>query len=117
MFSYLYEWIMNLSYYMVMVTAVMHIVPNSDYKRYIRFFTGLVLTVMLTDPFFRLLGMGQLWQNLYESPVYREQVEKMEEGAQYLKEMSKDVEKEFEDVWLKDDDSTSIGVDEIKIGR
>lgn len=41
----------------------------------------------------------------------------MEEGAQYLKEMSKDVEKEFEDVWLKDDDSTSIGVDEIKIGR
>ena len=93
MFSYLYEWIMKLSFYMVMVTMVLHVVPNSDYKRYIRFFTGLVLTVMLTDPFFRLLGMGQLWQNLYESPVYREQVEKMEE--------EEDAEEEEEEKWSR----------------
>ena len=32
---------------MIMVTAAIHVIPNSDYKRYIRFFTGLVLVVML----------------------------------------------------------------------
>ncbi len=84
MFTYLNQWIMNLSFYMVMVTAVMHIVPNSEYKRYIRFFTGLVLAVMLADPFLRLLGTGDLWADLYESPVYQEQLEKMEEAAQFL---------------------------------
>ncbi len=94
MFSYLYEWIMNLSYYMVMVTAVMHIVPNSDYKRYIRFFTGLVLVLMLTDPVLGLLGAGDLWQNLYESPAYREQVEKMEQALQDFMGMSEDFEEE-----------------------
>ena len=60
MFSYLYEWIRSISFYMIMVTAAIHVIPNSDYKRYIRFFTGLVLVVMLTDPFLRLLGMGDL---------------------------------------------------------
>ena len=39
MFEYLYGWMQNIAFYMVMVTAVMHIIPNSDYKRYIRFFT------------------------------------------------------------------------------
>ncbi len=118
MFSYLYEWMMKLSFYMVMVTMVMHVVPNSDYKRYIRFFTGLALAVMLTDPFLRLLGMGNLWQRLYDSPVYREQVEKMEEASQYLYGASEDLEAGLLDIWQEnEDDSASMGVDEIKIGR
>ncbi|MCI8782255.1 stage III sporulation protein AF [Lachnospiraceae bacterium 48-21] len=129
MFSYLYEWIMNLSYYMVMVTAVMHIVPNSDYKRYIRFFTGLVLVLMLTDPVLGLLGAGDLWQNLYESPAYREQVEKMEQALQDFTGMSEDFEEESKErdqedfagsmgsAGTEEDAGTQIRVDEIKIGR
>jgi len=120
---------MNLSYYMVMVTAVMHIVPNSDYKRYIRFFTGLVLVLMLTDPVLGLLGAGDLWQNLYESPAYREQVEKMEQALQDFTGMSEDFEEESKErdqedfagsmgsAGTEEDAGTQIRVDEIKIGR
>lgn len=124
MFSYLYEWIMNISFYMVMVTAVMHVIPNSGYKRYIRFFTGLVLVVMLSDPFLKLLGTGNLWQNLYDSPVYREQVEKMEQAAKYLDKMPEDFEDRINysqdiEASLKQDEEegTSIEVEEIQIGR
>ncbi len=124
MFSYLYEWIMNISFYMVMVTAVMHVIPNSGYKRYIRFFTGLVLVVMLSDPFLKLLGTGDLWQNLYDSPVYREQVEKMEQAAKYLDKMPEDFEDRINysqdiEASLKQDEEegTSIEVEEIQIGR
>jgi stage III sporulation protein AF len=123
MFSYLYEWIMNIAFYMVMVTAVLHVVPNSDYKRYIRFFTGMVLAVMLTDPFLRIFGVGNLWQNLYKSPEYQKQVEKMEEAAQYLNGTGDVTKEELEDIRQGQEDGTiagdgvSIGVDEIKIGR
>lgn len=135
MFSYLYEWIMNLSFYMVMVTAAMHVVPNSDYKRYIRFFTGLVLVVMLTDPILRLSGAGDLWQNLYDSPVYREQVEKMERAAKYFEGMSDDFGAERENPGpgkgeggdgetgstgnqeTEEEEGAQIHVDEIRIGR
>lgn len=87
MFEYLYSWIQNIAFYMVMVTAVMHIIPNSDYKRYIRFFTGLVLVVMLTAPFLKILGMGDTWQGLYANAKYQEQVQKMEEATKYLEEV------------------------------
>ena len=123
MFSYLYEWIMNIAFYMVMVTAVLHVVPNSDYKRYIRFFTGMVLAVMLTDPCLRIFGVGNLWQNLYKSPEYQKQVEKMEEAAQYLNGTGDVTKEELEDIRQGQEDGTiagdgvSIGVDEIKIGR
>ena len=40
MFEYLYEWMQNIAFYMIMVTFIMHVIPNSDYKRYIRFFGG-----------------------------------------------------------------------------
>ena len=64
MFDRIYLWVQNLAFYMVMVTAVMHVIPNTEYKRYIRFFTGMVLVVMLTAPFLKFLGIGDSWQNL-----------------------------------------------------
>ena len=76
MFEYLYEWMQNIAFYMIMVTFIMHVIPNSDYKRYIRFFTGLVLAVMLAAPVLKLFGMGDVWQNLYGNETYQEQVKK-----------------------------------------
>ena len=58
MFDQVYLWVQNLAFYMVMVTAVMHVIPNPEYKRYIRFFTGMVLVVMLTAPLLKFLGIG-----------------------------------------------------------
>ena len=57
MFEYLYQWMENLAFYMVMITAVMHIIPDKGYQRYLRFFTGLVLIIMLAAPIVKLLGM------------------------------------------------------------
>lgn len=126
MFEYLYGWIQNIAFYLVMVTAVMHIIPNSDYKRYIRFFTGLVLAVMLTAPFLRMLGMGDTWQGLYASAKYQEQVQKMEEATEYLKKVEpydylEEVVGAQADRWENENGSSKenveIDVEEIRIGR
>ena len=34
MFEYLYEWMKNIAFYMVLITAVIHILPNSIIKVY-----------------------------------------------------------------------------------
>ncbi|MGF0034095.1 stage III sporulation protein AF [Bariatricus sp. SGI.154] len=126
MFEYLYGWMQNIAFYMVMVTAVMHIIPNSDYKRYIRFFTGLVLVVMLTAPFLKILGMGDTWQGLYANARYQEQVQKMEEATKYLEEVKpydylEGVGKTSEGGQGNEMDSSEenakIDVEEIRIGR
>jgi len=55
MFVYLYEWLRNISYYLILVTAVTYVLPSGSYRKYIRFFTGLVLIAMLLMPVIDLL--------------------------------------------------------------
>ncbi len=56
MFDFIYEWIQNITFYLVLVTAVLHVVPNQSYRKYIRFFTGLVLILMIMGPILKVFG-------------------------------------------------------------
>ena len=47
MLEEVYKWIQNIAVYLVVVTAMLHAVPGKDYERYIRFFSGLVLIVLI----------------------------------------------------------------------
>lgn len=71
MFEYLYEWLRNISYYLILVTAVTYVLPSGSYRKYIRFFTGLVLIFMLLTPVLNLFGKnegktGDLAKKYYE---------------------------------------------------
>ena len=67
MLEYIYEWIGNIAFYMIMVTAVLHLLPNSDYQKYIRFFTGLVLILLLADPLLEFTGMARRFETIADS--------------------------------------------------
>ena len=44
---------------------------NSDYQKYIRFFTGLVLVILLATPILKIFGMEKDLVNLYDSSAIR----------------------------------------------
>ena len=116
MLEYIYEWIGNIAFYMIMVTAVLQLLPNSDYQKYIRFFTGLVLVILLATPILKIFGMEKDLVNLYDSSAYQEQMKKIEEESKYLGETlpegyPDDAGQEPED------EETGIEVEEIEIGR
>lgn len=50
MFEGIYEWLKDLAYYVILVTALFHMIPGEVYQKYIRFFTGLVMVVLLLSP-------------------------------------------------------------------
>ena len=58
MLEYIYEWIENIAFYMVIVVAVLQMVPGESYKKYIRFFVGMILILMLTGPVLKIFGMS-----------------------------------------------------------
>ncbi len=86
MFRYLYEWTQNLAFYMVLITAVLHAVPESGYKKYIRFFTGMVMILMIVTPLFRLFGADSQIMNFYKSREYEAKLKEIEEAAGYLED-------------------------------
>ena len=57
MLEAVYNWIKNIAFYMLLVTAFLQIVPDEAYRKYIRFFSGLMLIMLLVMPIFKITGL------------------------------------------------------------
>lgn len=88
MLDYIYQWIQNLTFYLVLVTVVVQTIPNNGYKKYIRFFTGLILILMLAEPVFGVVGMKHTFWELYQNTKYEQEIKAMKEATAYLEGVS-----------------------------
>lgn len=48
----LYLWIRNLAVFYIFFTAVLNLIPDQKYEKYVRFFMGLLLIFMMSTPIF-----------------------------------------------------------------
>ena len=55
----IYQWVKTLAVFYIVFSAVLHLVPDTKYERYIRSFLGLLLIYILITPVFSLLGNGE----------------------------------------------------------
>ena len=46
----LFEWIRNIAYYLIFITVASNLLPNKKYEKYIRFFAGMVLILLVLKP-------------------------------------------------------------------
>ncbi len=90
MFDYLYEWIQNIAFYMILVTVLLEALPVNSYKKYIRFFTGMILVLLLAGPILKLCGMEVKISEAFDSRTYDREMEKIKEATRYLEEVEVD---------------------------
>ena len=69
MLTYIYEWMENIAFYLVVLVAVMQMIPGENYKKYIRFFAGMILILMLSAPILKLFGMSSFQIEEYEKEL------------------------------------------------
>ena len=111
-FRFLYGWIMNAAFYLVIFTAVLHVLPGEQYQKYVRFFTGLVIVVLLFSPLFKLLGMEHLFQGFRENAEYRQLQKEMEQASDFLEEQE---EKQEDNETETNQEGGRIHVGEIRV--
>lgn len=87
MLEQLYAWIRSVAYFMVFSAVLSHVIPGRSYRKYIRFFTGLLLVILLLTPVMKLLGMGQEFFAIYQGTAYEEELRQIEEAGAYLKDI------------------------------
>lgn len=74
MLDYIYEWIENIAFYMVLVVAAMQMVSGESYKKYIRFFAGMILILMLIGPIIKIVGMERGLEEIENVTKYMEEI-------------------------------------------
>ena len=82
MLDYIYQWIENIAFYLVIVVAVMQMVPGESYKKYIRFFAGMILILMLTGPILKIFGMSE-----FQVAEYQKELEEIENATKYMEQI------------------------------
>lgn len=80
----LYEWIQNLVCYLVIFTAVLEVLPGKEYKKYIQFFAGLVLILLLVTPILKMTGMEQNFWEIYNNREYEQEKRELMEKDNYF---------------------------------
>lgn len=110
MFEYLYEWIQNIAFYMILVTALLEAFPVSSYKKYIRFFTGMILVLLLATPILKICGMEVRISEMFDSRIYDREMERIKEVTRYLEEVELD---DYVEIVEERRDGSKNGVEDI----
>lgn len=69
----LYLWMKNLAVFYILFTAVLHLIPEKKYERYVRMFMGLLLILMMCMPLFSFLGKGEELAESFQDFYYGEE--------------------------------------------
>ena len=68
----IYSWMKCLAIFYILLTMLIHLVPTEKYQRYVRFFMGLLLIVMLMTPIFSVLEKTKTLPESFSS-LYQEE--------------------------------------------
>ena len=88
MLDEIYGWIQNISVYLIVTAAVMHAIPEKEYEKYVRFFSGLVLILLLFTPLLKLTGKESDFQSAYRSNEHELNREAIEEAEEWFEDES-----------------------------
>lgn len=55
----IYSWIQSLACYFVILSAVLNLLPDNSYKKYVQYYMGLLLILVLLSPLLKLGGIQE----------------------------------------------------------
>lgn len=122
MISGFYEWMKNITYCLIVFIALIQVLPDHGYRKYVRFFTGLVLVLLICTPVMKLLDADENFSAIYQENQAQLESEELRESEDLLEEIedAQIVPEEYQGEVASEEESETEGrihVEEIQIGR
>ena len=74
-----YEWVRNITYYMIFITVVGNLLADSKYEKYLRFFAGMILILLVLKPLTGSLRLDERIAYLFESISFQKEADDFKE--------------------------------------
>ena len=123
----IYSWIKCLAIFYILLTMLIHLVPTGKYQRYVRFFMGLLLMVMLITPMLSILEKAKTLPESFSSLYQQEEKKRLtldlenlqksllEKGVEEQLEKNTDAERTVLEKKLEDLLSQTEGVGKVQV--
>ena len=68
--EWLAEWVKNLAVYFIFLSALLHFLPEGEERKYIRFYMGILLILLILRPFLQIGDWDRQLEQLTENCGY-----------------------------------------------
>lgn len=86
----IYEWIKRMIYLTIFLTLLLQILPGGSYRKYVKFFAGLVFVITVLNPLAGILQQENWEGDLLNRLLYEENVREGELDFDYMEEKQKE---------------------------
>ena len=90
----IYGWMKNLACFFIFMTAVLNCLPESKYRKYVRFFLGMLVIIVLGGPLTELLHLDQALADAVSRGLLEGDAEGLEDRME-LGGFQEDVQEEY----------------------
>lgn len=111
----IFAWIRNIAYYMILISAFLHVVPNEGYRKYIRLFTGMILILLLSSSILSLFGVITEELTFINIEKYQDKLDEISEETKYLYDV--DVSSYVIDESQENIETKNIKINKIELGE
>lgn len=56
----IYDWMRNLAFFFLFMTAILNCLPDNQYRKYVQYFLGLLLLLVLLKPLLSVLNLDEI---------------------------------------------------------
>ncbi len=74
----LLEYIRNIGYFLILMSLVTNVMPDNSYKKYCRMFCGIILVVLVINPFYEFMNYDGDIKDIFVTASYESQVKELE---------------------------------------
>lgn len=87
----IYNWVKNIVCFCIFLTMIHHLLPKDNYQKYVRFFSGMLLVVLVISPLLSLFGKeGVLLQRINQTSFFQE-MDNLKLDTEYLEQEQKEI--------------------------
>lgn len=121
MLNMLYEWLQNMVFFLLIAGAVIDALPGNNYRKYIRFFAGMITLLLLVSPLLKLGGIEDSFYSIYHNREYEQTVREAKQMEQYFEkvDLSEYIPEQYIEgtETINSEEKEKIEVEEIRIGE
>lgn len=89
--GYIFTWVKNLVCFYLLLTVVLHLLPRQGYRKYVRFFSGMLLAILVVSPVLSLLGDEEALREKISQAEFFQEMDNHKLDTEHLEATQKEI--------------------------
>lgn len=87
----IYNWVKNIVCFCIFLTMIHHLLPKDNYQKYVRFFSGMLLVILVVSPILSLFGKESVLLDRINRTSFFQEMDNLKLDTEYLEREQKEI--------------------------